>query len=591
VVVDLFKTEPQRDPLIGRTLDGRYEVLGRLGEGGVGVVYRGRQMHLNRYVAIKVLHPDAAASPEWRQRFAREARALSALAHPNVVPVTDSGIDRGVPYLVMELLQGKTLDDLIKEGPLPLWRGLEIARQTLRGVAFAHGKGIVHRDLKPANVFLQSLPDQEDHVRLLDFGMAKFLDGTSARSMAETVTRVGAVFGSVAYMSPEQVKAAPSDARTDVYAAGVLLFEILAGRRPFIADSHEGYMGAHLTQPVPSLAKARSGIPSVAGFQTVIERAMAKKPSARFSDAAAMLAALEMVIAKLPASALRRATPKAAKVVKAPKKPTPPTTRALAAPRPRPRSRFRRHVIVLGTFVAAIAAVAVYLRRDDATPVKTAARPTAPAPKAALPPPPPPPVPKPAPPPEPPPTAALPPTPAAPPPTTTTEAPAEEEAPPEKPKPPKQPVADAQPRSDARNPWQQPVPRELKSIRDRVNRGVHVSQKALKPVYAYAHQNPGDPRPWLLLGRAYAQVDWYSDSVERYVRAHHEDPTCRGDPQMLTDLLAGAAHPTAGRNAARAVRDIYGAEALPALEKVMERRAGNREASARLARLRDALLQ
>jgi len=263
-------------------------------------------------VAIKVLHPDAAASPEWRQRFAREARALSALAHPNVVPVTDSGIDRGVPYLVMELLQGKTLDDLIKEGPLPLWRALEIARQMLRGVAFAHGKGIVHRDLKPANVFLQSLPDQDDHVRLLDFGMAKFLDGTSARSMADTVTRVGAVFGSVAYMSPEQVKAAPSDARTDVYAAGVLLFEILAGRRPFIADSHEGYMGAHLTQPVPSLAKARSGIPSVAGFQTVIERAMAKKPSARFSDAAAMLAALEMVIAKLPASALRRATPKAA---------------------------------------------------------------------------------------------------------------------------------------------------------------------------------------------------------------------------------------------------------------------------------------
>ena len=601
MVVDLFKTEPQRDPLIGRTLDGRFEVLGRLGEGGVGVVYRGRQTQLNRFVAIKVLHPDAAASPEWRQRFAREARALSALAHPNVVPVTDSGIDRGVPYLVMELLQGRTLDDLIKEGPLPLWRGLDIARQTLRGVAFAHGKGIVHRDLKPANVFLQSLPDQDDHVRLLDFGMAKFLDGTSARSMADTVTRVGAVFGSVAYMSPEQVKAAPSDARTDVYAAGVLLFEILAGRRPFVADSHEGYMGAHLTQPVPSLAKARSGIPSVAGFQAVIEKAMAKRPAARFSDAAAMLSALEMVIAKLPASTLRRATPKVAKVVKAPKNPTPPTTRAVGAPRmrPRTRSRFRRHVIVLGMLAAAIAAVAVYLRRDGAPPIKTATRPTAPAPKSSLPPPPPPPAPKPALPPEPPPTAELPPPttppplakPEAPPPQATTGAPAEEEAPPEKPKPPKEPVADAPARSNARNPWQQPVPRELKSIRDRVNRGVHVSQKALKPVYAYAHQNPGDPRPWLLLGRAYAQVDWYTDSVERYVRAHREDATCRGDPQMLTDLLAGAAHPTAGRNAARAIREIYGAEALPALEKAMERRAGNREATARLARLRDMLLQ
>ena len=113
--VDLSKSDPQTDPLIGRILDARYEVLGRLGEGGVGVVYRGRQTHLGRFVAIKVLHQDAAGIPEWRRRFEREAKALSALAHPNVVPVTDFGIDGGVPFLVMELLQGKTLNDLIKE--------------------------------------------------------------------------------------------------------------------------------------------------------------------------------------------------------------------------------------------------------------------------------------------------------------------------------------------------------------------------------------------------------------------------------------------------------------------------------------------
>ena len=151
-------------------------MLGRLGAGGVGVVYRGRQVQLGRFVAIKVLHQDTAVLPEWRRRFEREAQALSALAHPNVVTVTDSGIDGGVPYLVMELLQGKTLADLIKEGPLRSGRALDIARQTLRGLAFAHGKGIVHRDSKPANVFLQQLPDQADHVRLLDFGMAKFLE-------------------------------------------------------------------------------------------------------------------------------------------------------------------------------------------------------------------------------------------------------------------------------------------------------------------------------------------------------------------------------------------------------------------------------
>ncbi|HXU05192.1 MAG TPA: serine/threonine-protein kinase, partial [Polyangia bacterium] len=183
MAVDLFKsTDPPADSLIGRTLDGRYEVTGRLGEGGVGVVYRARQVHLRREVAIKVLHKDAAAIPEWRRRFEREARALSALAHPNVVSVTDSGIDNGVPFLVMELLQGKTLADLLKEGPLPLWRALDIGRQLLRGLAFAHSKAIVHRDLKPANVFLQALPDQADHVRLLDFGMAKFLDGSSSRN-------------------------------------------------------------------------------------------------------------------------------------------------------------------------------------------------------------------------------------------------------------------------------------------------------------------------------------------------------------------------------------------------------------------------
>ena len=137
MVAELSETDPQADPLIGRKLDGRYEVLERLGEGGAGVVYRGRQIPLNRFVAIKVLHQDAAAMGEWRKRFEREARALSALAHPNIVSVTDSGIDRGVPFLVMELLQGKTLSDLLKEGPLPLWRALDIGRQLLRGLAFA----------------------------------------------------------------------------------------------------------------------------------------------------------------------------------------------------------------------------------------------------------------------------------------------------------------------------------------------------------------------------------------------------------------------------------------------------------------------
>ena len=570
--VDLSKSDPQADPLIGRTLDGRYEVLGRLGEGGVGVVYRGRQMHLGRFVAIKVLHQDAAGIPEWRRRFEREAKALSALAHPNVVPVTDFGIDGGVPFLVMELLQGKTLGELIKDkpGPLPLGRTLDIVRQTLRGLAFAHGKGIVHRDLKPANVFLQELPDQADHVRLLDFGMAKFLEGSGSRTVPENLTRAGIVFGTPAYMSPEQVKAGAVDARSDVYAAGILLFELLAGRRPFLADSYEGYLGAHLTQPVPALAKLRPKIPAARPFQALIERAMAKKPAERFEDAGAMLAGLEAVIAKrqVAAAIVRSGV--------AGKRPTPEARSAAPS-----GARWGRRAIAVVVFAAGIAAAAAYLRRDRATtpPVETAALPAAPPPKPAASPPSP----------TAPPTLELP----APPPKTVptkssagSQTQAENEAPSEQPEPP---AKERKPRSAARNPWKTPVPRPLRPIRDRVNRGAQVSQRALRPVYEFARGNPGDPRPWLLLGHAYAQQDWLSDAVDRYVRAHTVDSTCRGDPQMLADLLKAAAHPVAARAAARAIRDIYGAEAIPALDKALERSAGDREASARLARLRESL--
>lgn len=157
------------------------------------------------------------------------------------------------------------------------------------------------------------------------------------------------------------------------------------------------------------------------------------------------------------------------------------------------------------------------------------------------------------------------------------------------PEQPKQPEIEAKAAQSARNPWQEPVPRPLRQIRDRLNRGAHISQRALLPAYEFAHENPDDPRPWLLLGRAYAQLDWLSDSIERYVRAYRVDSTCRGDPQMLADLLKAAAHPVAGRGGARAVREIYGAEAIPALEKDLKRWAGDRAASARLVRLRESL--
>jgi serine/threonine-protein kinase len=578
VVGNLFNDEP--DQLIGRKLDGRYEVLGRLGAGGIGVVYRARQAHLGRLVAIKVLHEDRAAIPQWRRRFEREARALSALAHPNIVPVTDSGIDRGVPFLVMELLQGKTLKDLIKEGPLPLWRVLDIARQTLRGLAFAHGKGIVHRDLKPANVFLQVLPDHADHVRLLDFGMVKFLEGSSAQTTSE-LTHAGAKIGTPAYMSPEQVKGAPADARTDVYAAGVLLFELLTGRRPFVADSRDGYMRAHLTQPVPALAQLRPGLARAGSFQAVIARAMAKEPAARFQDVDAMLAALEEVAARLPAAALTSGRADARR-----------KSAAHASSAPPSGSHFWRGAMMVFTLAAGIAAVKAYLRREEAKPWTTPALPAHPPPGVVLAPPRP--LPEPAPPAEQVPAATQPPPPPTPwlpsakeePPTappTEVDAPAQDQGQTERRQ------TEAKGARGARDPWREPVPRALRSIRDRVVRGARMSQRALAPAYEFAHQNPGDPRPWLLLGRAYAQLDWLSDSVDRYVRAYHVDSSCRGDPQMLADLLKAAAHPVADRSAARAIREIYGAEAMAALEQDLEHRAGDHDATARLARLRESL--
>ncbi len=591
--VDLSKSDPQTDPLIGRTLDGRYEVLGRLGEGGVGVVYRGRQTHLGRFVAIKVLHQDAAGIPEWRRRFEREAKALSALAHPNVVPVTDFGIDGGVPFLVMELLQGKTLGELIKEEPepLPLGRTLDIFRQTLRGLAFAHGKGIVHRDLKPANVFLQALPDQADHVRLLDFGMAKFLEGSGSRTVPENLTRAGIVFGTPAYMSPEQVKAGTVDARSDVYTAGILLFELLTGRRPFLADSYEGYLGAHLTQPVPSLAKLRPKIPAGRLFQALIERAMAKKPAERFADAGALLAELETVMTK------RKVVAALARGGEGRRNPTSGAHSVTPA-----GARWGRRALAVLAFAAGIGAVATYLRRERAAPVETAALtaeppapkvapPAEPSPKPSLAPP----VPSPAqtsklPSPSPVPTSELPaspkPNPAPTKPPAEAQAHADNEAPTEQ---PEQPERQRKARPAAHNPWKASVPRALRPIHDRLNKGAHLTQRALAPVYEFAHGNPGDPRPWLLLGHAYAELDWYSDSVDRYVRADHVDSTSRGDPQMLADLLKAAAHPAAARSAARAIRDIYGAEATPALDKEIKSGAGDREATARLARLRESL--
>jgi serine/threonine-protein kinase len=573
VGVDLFPSASVPDPFIGRTLNGRYDVVARLGVGGVGVVYQGRQVRLDRLVAIKVLQQNAAASPEWRRRFEREARALSALAHPNVVPITDFGIDGDVAYLVMELLQGKTLADLINEGPVPPARALDIVRQTLRGLAFAHRLGIAHRDLKPANIFLQALPEHADHVRLLDFGTAKFLEGASSPSLAENLSRAGVVFGTPAYMAPEQAKAERVDTRVDIYATGAILFQLLAGRLPYEADTPEGLMEAHVSEPVPSLAAVRPDLSIARLLQPVINRAMAKKPAGRYPQALWMLSALEAIdggshVAATSAELAPTPTLKDLPPVRSARRaPEPPTLKDLsrlpgAGGASAPRAQPWRTAIALAVLAAAVTTGVTFLRRhrgplvESAKPV--AAQAPAPNPQATPTPP-----------------APAPSGPAAPAATQTQTKPASAVAPGQR----------------ARDPWQEAVPEALKPIRDRLERGARLNEGALGPAYAFARENPGDPRPWLLIAHAYAQVGWLSDSVERYQRAYRADPTCRGDPHMLEDLLKAVSHRVAGRKAARAIRDIYGAEALPALEKAIAHRAGDRDENDGLDHLRDSLAQ
>jgi eukaryotic-like serine/threonine-protein kinase len=544
------------DPFIGRTLNGRYDVLARLGAGGVAVVYQGRQLQHDRMVAIKVLRQGAAASPEWRRRFEREARVLSALAHPNVVAVTDFGIDGDVPYLVMELLQGKTLAALLNEGPLSPARALDIVRQTLRGLGFAHRQGIAHLDLKPANIFMQTHPDHADHVRLLDFGMAKFLDGAPSPSLAENPS----------YMAPEQARAERVDTRADIYAAGSILFELLAGRPPYVADTPEGIVEAHVSEPVPSLAEARPDLSIARLVQPVIDRAMAKRPAGRYPQALWMLSALEAFDGGSAAATGAELAPTLKDlppVRSARRAPEPPTLKNLPGAPRASRALPWRTAIALAVLAAAITTGATFLRRHRASLVESA-KPVAAQAPATIP--------------------AATPTPPAPPGAPPAPLPAATQT-------QTKPASAVAPGRPARDPWQEAVPEALQPLREGLERGARLNAGALGPAYAFARQNPDDPRPWLLIAHAYAQLDWLSDSVERYQRAYRADPTCRGDPHMLEDLLKAVAHRVAGRAAARAIRDIYGAEALPALEKAIARGAGDRDGNDSLDHLRDSLAQ
>ncbi|HUL78133.1 MAG TPA: serine/threonine-protein kinase [Vicinamibacteria bacterium] len=283
---------------------GPYEVVSSLGSGGMGEVYRARDPRLGRDVAIKVIGGEGPPNPERLRRFEQEARSVAALQHPHILAVHDVGTYEGRPYLVLELLEGETLRERLSRGALPLRKAVEVAVQICDGLAAAHAHGVIHRDLKPENVFLV----REGGVKLLDFGLAKLLEAPEAggsEAATETATDRGVWVGTAGYVSPEQLRGQGATARSDVFALGAVLYEMLTGQRAFRGATKADTLAAILEKDPPAMALASGSVP--APLERVVLRCLEKDLDDRFQsarDVAYALEALSTGSASEPAMAL-----------------------------------------------------------------------------------------------------------------------------------------------------------------------------------------------------------------------------------------------------------------------------------------------
>lgn len=285
--------------LIGQRL-GQYEIIASIGAGGMATVYRARQLNIRREVAIKVIKSDLAASADFIRRFEREAETIAGLSHPHILKLFEYGEQGGVLYLVMELLSGGSLSELItRERPLPLDKITRIIEQIASALDYAHQEGIIHRDLKPQNVLF----DKAGNAFLSDFGIAKLLTGETS------LTQTGMAMGTPSYMSPEQWRGSIIDSRTDLYAFGIMVFEMLTGRLPYVSDTPFSMMHKHVYDPPPSALTLRPDLP--AEIDMVIANALAKEPEQRYQTAGAVVTAVKAALQGLSIPVRSAAVPDA----------------------------------------------------------------------------------------------------------------------------------------------------------------------------------------------------------------------------------------------------------------------------------------
>ncbi len=550
------------DPLIGQVLDGRYAIEAQLGEGGLGVVYRATQTRLGRLVAVKVL-AEHARSASLRARFEREARSLATLVHPNIVQIIDFGIADDAPFLVMELLEGRPLNEAIRAG-IELERAFEIGRTIVGAVAYAHARRIVHRDLKPANVFLQRGPDGDEIPRVLDFGLAKFLDQEGDAAM---LTNAGAILGTPSYMSPEQASGTPSDTRSDVYSLGIVLYELLAGVRPF-RGAPEDLLRMHLFTETPTLESARPGIPYGMELDAILRRATAKAARDRYADAGELLAALDALpplgrmpsrsnAGKAPARApdfSLEATVAAAPSTKA---------KANATENPKPAEPRRIGLLLLVAGVLAIAvvggAIAAFAGDDDepGEAGEPAARVEATAPEVA---------------------------------TVSTErgpsgahaaaAAARAQAAAAAPPPA---VVELAPGASP------PLPPELDAIARSVPPGGRMSFGDRRILNQWSRAHPNDPRAWLLMAHADFLNGARTDALTWYENAAYASPAAANDPVLRRDLVIMAGHRRVGSRAQAMVLELFRADAADEIDAALAEVRLDPEEQQRLAAFRASL--